>query len=117
MAIDVRYPALATGVYRHYKGQHYLVLGIASDSNADELYIPRDPDDGEMGMHPIYDRLVVVYVGLETQGAKDGPRMHVRTFEDFIALLHLDDHSVCPYAEHCSHREARFRFVGQTIPT
>ncbi len=64
-------PPLPTGIYRHYKGHYYLVLGYAQDSNEDS-------------------RTVVVYVGLEIGGASvDRPRMNVRTVEDFFADVPL----------------------------
>ena len=58
-------PDLPAGVYRHYKGQHYLVLGYGHDSNVE-------------------GRVIVVYVGLELDGAKTGPRLAARTAEDFF---------------------------------
>lgn len=61
-----RLPDLQAGVYRHYKGHHYLVLGYGHDAND-------------------ADREVVVYVGLELDGAKQGPRLAVRTADDFLA--------------------------------
>lgn len=59
-------PPLQAGIYRHYKGQLYQVLGYAQDSTID-------------------GRIVVVYVGLELAGATAGrPRMNVRSVEDFF---------------------------------
>jgi len=31
--------SLSTGVYRHYKGQHYLVLGVAKHSETEEDFV------------------------------------------------------------------------------
>lgn len=59
-------PDLPAGVYRHWKGHAYLVLGYGMDAN-DET------------------RQVVVYVGLQLDGARPGPRLRVRTVEDFFA--------------------------------
>jgi hypothetical protein len=60
---------LAAGVYRHYKAdRHYLVLGLAHDAN----------DDG---------RTAVVYVPLYVDVAEPGPRLAVRTLEDFTAWV------------------------------
>jgi hypothetical protein len=62
-------PDLPAGVYRHYKGPLYLVLGYGRDSNT-------------------VDRDVVVYVGLELTGtARPGPRLLVRDVADFHAVV------------------------------
>ncbi|MDF2461201.1 MAG: hypothetical protein K0S68_604 [Candidatus Saccharibacteria bacterium] len=62
-------PDLPSGIYRHYKGHHYVVLGYAHDSNQD-------------------GRIVVVYAGLELEGATPGhPRLNVRTVDDFFASV------------------------------
>jgi hypothetical protein len=53
-------PHLPAGVYQHHKGPLYLVLGYGHDAN-----------------YP--DRDVVVYVGLQLDEAKTGPRLAVRT--------------------------------------
>ncbi len=60
-------PELPAGVWRHYREGHlYEVLGYAVDANNE-------------------DRRVVVYVGLQLDGARPGPRLRVRTVEDFFA--------------------------------
>jgi hypothetical protein len=74
---------LRAGVYRHYKGQVYLVLGYASDAD----YTGRD---------------VVVYVGLELDGAQPGARMHVRTASEFRGLVKTSDGHFVP----------RFSYLG-----
>jgi hypothetical protein len=61
-------PDLRAGVYRHYKGPLYLVLGYGHDANHD-------------------GRQVVVYVGLQLDGAKPGPRLAVRDVDDFFAIV------------------------------
>lgn len=77
-------PPLPAGIYRHYKGHYYLVLGYAQDSNDES-------------------RTVVVYVGLETDGASvDRPRMNVRTVDDFFADV--------------PDIGKRFVYVGQYLP-
>ncbi len=75
-------PDLPSGIYRHYKGHHYLVLGYAHDSNLE-------------------DRTVVVYVGLQLEDAGPGPRMNIRTVEDFYATVTHDGQQV-----------KRFTYVG-----
>lgn len=55
-------PALQTGVWRHWKGQDYLVLGLGHDADHE-------------------GRTVVVYVPLY---AVDGPRLAVRTAGEFL---------------------------------
>jgi hypothetical protein len=87
-------PELHAGVYRHYKNHLYLVLGYARDSNHE-------------------DRTVVVYIGLDLDGARSPQRMHVRTVEDFFAVVdpatgdpvtEWDGTEPCPVS--------RFTFVG-----
>jgi hypothetical protein len=78
-------PDLPAGVYRHYKGHHYLVLGYGHDSNYN-------------------GRQVVVYVGLELEKADPGePRMNVRTVDDFFAWVQ-------PYG--AQEKVRRFTYVG-----
>jgi hypothetical protein len=80
---------LRTGVYEHYKGKHYLVLGVARWHSHDEL-------EG---------RLVVVYVRL--YGHPDGGSpMSVRPLEDFNATVEHDGASV-----------PTFRYLGSTEPS
>jgi hypothetical protein len=95
-------PDLPSGVWRHYKGPLYLVLGYGHDANA--LGDATTYDDTVIGTHsteasewlPLEERIVVVYLGLELTDAHTGPRLAVRTAEDFLAWLHPDDWSVCP---------------------
>lgn len=58
-------PTLRAGIYKHWKGHLYNVLGYAHDAN--------DPA-----------RKVVVYVPLYMEVGQKGPRMAVRTVEDFF---------------------------------
>jgi hypothetical protein len=58
-------PDLKAGIYRHYKGRHYLVLGYGHDAT-------------------IAGRTVVVYCGLELEDAKPGPRLACRTADEFL---------------------------------
>lgn len=74
---------LLAGVYRHYKGHLYLVLGLAHDANT-------TPDFYKVGTEAVGMREVVVYVGLELQEAQHGARLAVRTVEDFFSLVHSD---------------------------
>lgn len=86
-----RLPDLSAGIYQHYKGHHYLVLGYGRDAN-----------DAE--------REVVVYVGLELDGAKPGPRLSVRTVDDFLA--DVDPVTGVATAEWSDGLVPRFRYVG-----
>lgn len=61
-------PDLTAGIWRHFKGHLYLVLGYANDANSE-------------------GRTVVVYVGLQLDGARHGERISVRTVEDFFAVV------------------------------
>lgn len=75
---------LKLGIYRHYKGPLYQVLGRARDANET---VPRQDTDGVVRALP---RVVVVYMPLQLDGAHLGPRMSVRTEDDFHALVHQD---------------------------
>jgi hypothetical protein len=73
MTSDVR-----AGVYRHYKAdRHYLVLGLGHDANDD-------------------DRTVVVYVPLYVASDQPGPRLAVRTLEDFTAWVDPETRRAVP---------------------
>jgi hypothetical protein len=77
-------PELPAGVYRHYKGHYYLVLGYGHDGN-------------------YAGRTVVVYVGLQLEGAlPDAPRLNVRTVADFLGLVDSG--------------QPRFSYVGPAWP-
>ena len=77
------------GIWRHYKGPLYLVLGTAHDANADSLYdenaVANIAEQATSGTDPLEEREVVVYVPLQLDGAHLGPRMAVRTRSDFEA--------------------------------
>ena len=77
---------MKAGVYRHYKGGYYLVLGIARNST--------NNDTIDRGM-----KRYVVYVGLTE---KSGPRMFVREIKEF--------------EERTANDVPRFSYVGQEIP-
>lgn len=87
-----------SGVYLHYKGVLY---------EADHLM--RDANDG--------DRIGVHYIGLSSQGAKDGPRHMIRTWEDWIAIVHRDG-TICENNKEGRCLDAaqpitpRFRYLG-----
>jgi hypothetical protein len=78
------------GIWKHYKGQHYLVIGGGHDANADALY----DDPHQRDPEPLGEREVVVYIPLEMDGAHTGFRMAVRTLSDFNALVCVLD--ACP---------------------
>lgn len=59
---------LQAGVYQHYKRKFYLVLGYGHDANQE-------------------GREVVIYVGLQLSEAQKGPRLSVRTVEDFTRSI------------------------------
>jgi len=59
------------GLYRHYKGGYYQVLGIAEHTETDER--------------------VVVYVSLDA--SLPGPRMRVRPVEEFNSYVRIQEPS------------------------
>lgn len=81
---------LKAGIYRHYKGPLYLVLGIAHDANAEDLVHVSDISLRNEEYNELGERTVVVYVPLQLDGAHRGPRMAVRTLADFVE-------PVCPF--------------------
>jgi hypothetical protein len=89
---------LKAGIWRHYKGHLYLVLGYANDANQE-------------------DRTVVVYVGLELAGAKHGERINVRTVEDFFATVHPGTGATISYWDGTAPPPVyRFTYVGPSVP-
>lgn len=82
--------ALPAGVYQHWKGPLYLVLGLAHDANAGELYSNKNYIARSSERHPLGEREVVVYVGLQLDAAHEGARLAVRTLDDFFAKVCLD---------------------------
>lgn len=70
-------PEVLTGVYRHFKGQHYLVLGLAHSAHNDEVY--------------------VVYVPLY---AHPGAPMAIREVSDFLSTIQLNRATV-PRFQYC----------------
>jgi hypothetical protein len=72
------------GVYRGYKGEYYLVIGIADDANADE-FCPADSAGRPVGS-ALDERTVVVYVPLYVVPDSEA-NMAVRTFDDFNQML------------------------------
>ncbi len=82
---------MQAGVYRHYRGGYYQVLGVAEHSNTKEL--------------------MVVYVSLS--GAHlPGPRMRVRPLAEFIENdLEIDDPDGSGRIW-----TSRYKYVGDEIP-
>jgi len=88
---------LPSGVYQHWKGPLYLVLGYASDSNADTIgdhtkqaIIGQELEDR---VEPFGERIVVMYISISgtmrDDGLPVGLHTHVRTASDFHAEVHL----------------------------
>lgn len=61
-------PRLMNGVYRHYKGHSYLVQGFGLDLDRP-------------------GRVVVVYVPIDSYPIRTGPRMAIRTVDDFFSSV------------------------------
>lgn len=94
-------PDLKAGVWKHWKGPLYLVLGFGHDAN----YEGRD---------------VVVYIGLELVDAHTGPRLAARTVEDFFAWVHpstgetVQHQPSDQFGAMEEHPVQRFTYVGPT---
>lgn len=97
-------PDLPAGVYRHWKGHLYQVLGYGHDANTD------------------LDRFAVVYIGLQTQGSHTGPRLAFRTamsddpsVDAFFDFVHKEDGSKCAEPHDCLNNMTpirRFTYLG-----
>jgi hypothetical protein len=90
---DNNYSEFKAGVYRHYKGPLYLVLGLGHDAN----------EEG---------RTTVIYIGLELDGAKKGPRLSVRTYEDFYSYVDPTTRDTVDRKD--PNALPRFEYIGQT---
>ncbi len=85
------------GIYKHYKGPLYQVLGLAHDAN-----------------YP--DRTCVIYIGLELDGAHLGPRLAVRTLEDFRSVVEDKELPETVLADgRRGNYEIRFRYLGPQL--
>ena len=71
------------GIYRHYKGSLYQVLGLTHDAND-------------------YGRTCVLYISLELSRAHLGPRLIVRSVDDFIEQV-CDQRGDCIANDHLYH--------------
>lgn len=93
--MDTDLDDLRPGIYRHWKGPLYQVLGYAHDANDER-------------------RLCVVYMPLQLDGAHEGPRLAVRSYGDmddaFDDWVHPDDGTVC--LNDCHGSIPRFRWMG-----
>jgi hypothetical protein len=92
-----KYASFRPGVYLHYKGQLYEATHLAHDANHD-------------------GRVVVHYIALQLDGAHDGPRHAVRSWDDWNAYVHQNG-SICEGIEErkCSDRQLiapRFTYLG-----
>ena len=111
------------GIYRHYKGPLYLVLGLAHDANAEELH--GSSPGGLLDGRPLGEREVVVYVPLQLDGAHLGARMAVRTRADFFAHVcvkqgceHYGKQLISGTYRVCvngGHGYPRFAYLGETL--
>lgn len=103
---------MIAGIYQHYKGHLYLVLGLGHDANADDLAVGA-PNYPGYWKQIEGGREVVVYVPLQLDDAHAGARLAVRTAEDFSKPVCWE--ASCPgYGDSkCGHlRSPRFQFLG-----
>ena len=82
---------MEAGIYEHYKGGFYQVLGVAADATNErslqygrEGFLAEDPAEAEE------DRLMVVYITL-TGIHLPGPRMRVRELNEFCGVVTWPD--------------------------
>jgi hypothetical protein len=118
-------PDLRAGIYRHYKGNLYQIIGYAKDANADTLlHRYMDPRiKHEIQIAPLGERIVVIYMGLELTDASRGPRMSIRTATDFFAPVCWNrdcdrfgtsgEHPATGYCSLCTaQHQPRFQYTG-----
>lgn len=91
---------LHMGIYRHYKGPLYQVLGLVHDAN--------DPA-----------RTAVAYLPLQLDPTHLGPQLTIRTLEDFTAYV-VADPEARDYGqvhEFANRRDviSRFRYLGPVV--
>jgi hypothetical protein len=92
--LEEQYPDFKAGIYRHYKEPLYLVLGLGHDANYES-------------------RITVLYIGLELDQAKPGPRLAVRTYTDFYSWIDPNiGEATSPEAKGA---QPRFEYIGQTL--
>jgi hypothetical protein len=113
---------LPSGVYRHYKGPLYFVFGYGHDANI-TICVNDTNGDGDCAAcahNPEAQcrqpRAVVVYMALELTDAHTGPRLAVRTAEDFWAWVNTKG-EICPEPDHSMgehYCRPRFAYVGPT---
>ena len=75
---------MQTGIYQHYKGAFYQVLGVAGDATNEGSI--EDPNPAT--------RYMVVYLSFDL--SLPGPRLRVRDINEFNALVKWPDGSTNP---------------------
>jgi hypothetical protein len=88
-------PDLCAGVYRHYKGPLYFVLGYGHDANYNA-------------------RQVVVYIGIQLDDAHEGPRLAVREVTDFMAIVDPRTGETVDHPYPSPDYPRRFTYIGPT---
>lgn len=113
-------PNAYPGVYRHYKGQHYRVIGMGHDANADELHRVVDREFRHAGMvmgtasypEEVGDRNLVVYIPLYYSKEHGNAAFAVRDFDDFTAMIHMQggeyDEQMIVFGDPCDMYEHRY---------
>jgi len=85
-----------TGIYQHYKGGFYQVLGVAGDATNEGSIEEPNPET----------RLMVVYISL-TGINLPGPRMRVRDIDEFNGWVKWPD----------GFHKPRFLAIGDELPS
>jgi hypothetical protein len=88
-------PELPAGVWRHYKNHLYTPFGYGQDAN----------QDGRVG---------VVYIGLDLDGAKPGPRLRFRDVDDFFAIVNSSTGDAVDALYPSAAFPRRFTYLGPT---
>jgi hypothetical protein len=67
-------PAIEPGLYQHYKGNRYRVLGVGCNTEAHEYYVAYSPENPKDGVPEIWLRPFAMFVETVTVDGKTVPR-------------------------------------------
>lgn len=67
-------PPLEPGLYRHYKGNEYRVLGVGCHTETNEYYVVYSPVEGREGLPKIWLRPYDMFIEAVKVDGKEIPR-------------------------------------------